>query len=327
MTGTVAAQDDTEEADVNVTVSETIAVDIQPANLDYSNAEVGNRNTTSDRGFGAIEVENTGSVHIDQIWLNSSTPSTDPFGSGTAGDYDSGNFLEVRPDTSDGFSGDNTNWNYINRKEYMWSDDSPSGNSDTDVPSFIQTDFSSPYEVGALRRGNETLYFVIDADSGDNTCNEDTDGAELRVGNVSALDDRLGTVDFTSSSEYGYSTYTIGNISDSDYGVAGVDLNWTYDADSDLTYDMVTRCAPGSEQPHVYLNKYNINVAGASDIASGNGEHTQYLLSTSTDSNMLRPGDQWTIETAIDVPEGVAQGTVGAGNLRVLITGDPSASG
>lgn len=323
MAGTATAQvsaNDTEDSDVTVSVSETIEVDVQPANLDYSNALVGNRNTTSDRNFGAIEVENTGSVYIDKVWLEQSTPSEQPFGNGSAALYDAGNFMEVKPT---GFpNGDDTDWNYINRKEYLVSSDSGS-NGVTDVPSYIQTSFSEPYEVGQIRRGNESIFFAIQADSGDDTCNND--GDTLRVGNVSALDNRLGTVDFTDSTEFGWTEYSINALTNSDYGQAGVDLNWTYtESGSDSSYDLLTRCAPASEQPHSFVNKYSVTQGSADDL-SADGTHTTYLLDASNADNMLAPGEYDTIKTAINVPEGVAAGNVGAGTLSVKITADTSA--
>lgn len=327
MTGTAAAQvesNSSEGGDVTVGVSSTIAVDVQPANLDYSNAQVGVRNTSSDRGFGAIEIENTGSEYINRIWLNTSVPTQDPFATGLPSAYDSGNFLEVRP--QDGLAGDSAEWHYVNRKEYMSSDDT-TANGVTDIPSFIQVDgyASAPYEVGSVRRGNETIYFAIDASSTDDTCNADT--ATLRVGNVSSTDSRLGTVDFTSSTEYGWTEYTLGSLSNSDYGAAGVELNWSYtNNDQPNEYDLLTRCAPTSEQPHVFVNRYNINTAGAQDISSETAaQFTQFLLDTDNAGSMLAPGELATVETAINVPEGVAEGSVDPGTLRVLITADEEA--
>jgi hypothetical protein len=323
MAGTATAQvssNDSEDSDVTVSVSETIAVDVQPANLDYSNAVVGNRNTTSDRGFGAIEVENVGSTYIDKVWLEQSTPSEQPFGNGSADLYDAGNFIEVKPV---GFpNGDDTDWNYVNRKEYMVSSDSGS-NGVTDVPSFIQTDFGSPYEVGEIRRGNESIYFAIDAESGDDSCNNN--GDTLRVGNVSALDNRLGTVDFTDSTEFGWTEYSINSLTNSDYGQAGVELNWTYtESGTDSTYDLLTRCSATDEQPHAFVNKYSVTQGSADDLAA-DGEYTTYLLDASNADNMLAPGEYRTIETAVNIPQGVAAGSVGAGTVSVLITADESA--
>jgi hypothetical protein len=322
MTATAAAQttaNETEEGDVTIDVSSTIAVDVQPANLDYSNAEVGNRNTSSDRGFGAIEIENTGSEYVNRIWLNTSTPSTDPFGSGLPGDYDAGNFLEVRP--QDTPNGDSTDWHYVNRKEFL-----AEGGTSAE-PSFIQVDDfvadGENYEVGSIRRGNESIYFAIDKDN-DATCNLDE---PVRVGNVSSTDNRLGTVDFGDSTEFGWTEYTLGDLANSDYGAVGVELNWTYtNSGNDNQYDLITRCDPASGESHVFFNRYNINTATAEDLAtSTETSYTQFLLNTDDATNMLAPGELATVETAINIPEGVAAGSADPGALRVLITADEGA--
>lgn len=344
MVGTAAAQqttDDTENATVDVTVSETTAVDIQPASLEYLSAEVGERSTSSERGFGAIEIENTGSTHINRIWLNTSVPSEDPFASGNSDLYDAGNFLEVRPDDNL-FNGDTEDWHYINRKEYMYTGET--GTDTGNVPSFIQvpSDFGK-YSVAPLRRGNETIYAVIESDGG--ACSGDGSGTEIRVGNVSSTDTRLGTVDFTSdSTEYGFTNFTISTVDGSaNYGIAdtteggyfsgtqGVALNYSYtNSGSPLDYDMLTQCrsdAPSGESANTVLNRYNIGAEGADDIADIDGQITQYLIQETggDESVMLAPGELATVETAINVPEGVAQGSVDPGTLRVLITSDPSA--
>lgn len=333
MTGTAAAQieaNDTEESEVTVGVSSTIAVDVQPANLDYSGAVVGNRNTSSDRGFGAIEIDNTGSEYINRIWLNTSIPSSDPYGTGTASSYNAGNFLEVKPDSSGTvLTGDESVWHPVNKKVFMVSNDDPNGNSDTNVPSFIQVPDSNwdPYEAGRIRRGNESIYFAIGGET-DNTCSGS--GSDVvRVGNVSQTDTRLGTVDFTSSTEYGWTEYSLNQVTGNSYGITadGVNLNWTYSS-GDEQVDLLTKCDDTNEQPNVIANKYNPTVEGADDLTSGNGQNTQYLLeeTSGTTGNMLAPGNTVTVNTAIDVPLGVAEGSVDPGNLRVLITADTDAN-
>ena len=268
--------------------------------------------------------------------MNNSVPTTDPYGSGAASNYDAGNFLEVRPADFDGTP--DTTWYPINKKVYMSSNtDDGGGNAVTDIPSFIQVPNSgwTSYEVGEINRGNETIYFAINSDSG--VC-DGSGGATVRVGNVSATDSRLGTVDFTDSSEYGWVEYSLSEVTGADYGVtqgtsdgfsgtSGVGLNWTY-SDSILDLDLMTRCDDSVAQPSAFVNKYNINTASADDLTTGSGESTQFLLSetSGTESNMLAPGDERTVSTAVNIPEGVAAGDVGAGNLRVLITADPDAN-
>lgn len=339
MAGTAAAQvedNQTESSQVTVNVAETIAVDVQPANLDYSNAVVGQRNTSSDRGFNAIEIENTGSTNIDRLWLNNSVPVQDPFGTGTSSNYDAGNFIQIQPASGEDLTGDTDDWHFINRKEYLWSSNA-NGNADDDVPEFIQIPGWTNYEVGQFRRGNESIYFAIQEGSSD-TCNGGS--AVIRVGNVSTTDNRLGTVDFTSSTEEGWVEYQTNSLTNSDYGFTttpgstmvsnqnGVALNWSTTkgdtAEGDKPeYEVLMNCDPSSEQPHVFRTRYNINALGADDLTQESGSAVQYLIDQATESAEINPGGMRTLFTAVEIPEGVTEGGIGNGKLRVMMTADP----
>jgi hypothetical protein len=337
MAGTATAQvseNKTESGDVTVDVSSTIAVDVQPANLNYPNAEPGVRNQTSARGFGAIEVHNTGSLAIDNMWLNASTPNQDPFGQGDSTIHDAGNFLQVQP--GDDLQGDQDDYHFINRKEYSWSntDRGVAGTTyDTDVPAFIQLPDSNGWsnaDVGSFRRGNESIYYAINTNSG--SCNGGS--ATMRVGNVSSTDDRLGTVDFTDSTEYGWIEYTTSDLTSSAYGItsgpasgepsmvtgeSGVALNWTNSAADDKPlYDVLTTCSGDQGQPHTVRTRYNINALESNDLTS-DGQQAESLINPDN-SNPMQPGEMKTINTAIEVPEGTAAGSIGDGVLRVYVT-------
>lgn len=340
MVGTAAAQDDTENGNVTVSVAEDTAIDIQPANLNYSDQAVGTRASTSERGFDAIEIENTGSTYVDQIWLNSSAPATDPFGTGFAPNYDAGNFIEVRPQDDLTSTTDAENWHFVNRREFTSSGE---GN----YPSYIQlpSGESANWEVGQFRRGDESIYFVINHGG---TCNGGGTNTYMRVGNVSSTDNRLGTVDFSSSTEYGWVEYGISDAPsfDMSYGISGtvqdtggepetgdsdltspqgVALNWSDTrsaGDSYNNYDVMTHCDDtGGIAPQTVRTRYNINAGGADDLSS-TGDVSNFLLSATGTSGMLYPGASETIRTTINVPEGVAEGQVDPGTLRVLVSAD-----
>lgn len=345
MTGSAIAADfdnnDSESSTVDVTVSSTIAVDVKPDSLTYSNAEVGSQNTSSDTSFTSVEIENVGSEHIDRIWLNNTAPSTDPFGTGSASNYDAGNFLQVKVPNDPNVAGvrSETDWHFINRKEFLRTKNSSamSGNSYTgDIPSYVKAPLDTTYtapdsstfsatavDVGRLRFGNESAFFAIPRDAGD-TC-DGSGSAFLRVGNVSQTDTRLGTVDFKPSSS-NYRDYPIQTDSSASYGVSGsgttsgVTINLSSGTRS---YDVLVKCDTSSERPHIFANRYNVNTNGADDLYTL-GSNTDFVLRTDTAGDMLLPGDAITIDTSVHVPNGVAQGSVGQGKLRVLVRADTS---
>lgn len=331
MLSTGAAQDATESANYSVTIDSTTAIDVQPTALNYSNIEVGSQTTqSSDAGYTAVELENIGSEYIDTAWINSTIPTSAPFGSGSAANYDAGNFIQIRPANDTGIlQGDTDDFHHVNRIEYMESA------SSGDVPSYIQWDGNyngndpGAHYVGRFRMGSEERFFVI-ADVNDNGC-DGTDNDPIRVAEVSRSDTQRGTIDFTDSGS-DYKEYNITTPGAGDYGVTdsgpsnsinGVVLRKDKGTANEVnrTYDALTRCSPSSGSPHVIRTRYNIDAAGTSDMTSS-GVASEYLINAANEDRALAPGQSVTLETAIEVPNGVAQGSVSEGTLRVLVTSD-----
>lgn len=330
MTGMAAAQTNTSEpSQVDVTVTSTSAIDVHPANLDYTTAEVGEQNTTSDRGFTAVDLENTGSENVTKIWADADTPSNDPFGTGGASEYNSGNFLEIKPN-SGVLSGDTSAYHAVNRVEFIT-------NNTSEIPSWIDVDgqFDSTgvndgdVFVGALRAGDEEYYFAIPTQSA-GTCDGASGGSGediLRLAQVPHTDTQIGTYDFTDSGtdweQHPISTLTssttgfgiTGDVNTSDGTASGV----TIEVDgSNRTYDLLTKCDVAN--PRVVRTRYNVDYDDG-DV-QGDGQTTQYLFNAPSNPNELAPGDFVTMDVAIRIPRGVAQGAVSQGNLRVKVTTD-----
>ncbi len=342
---TAVAQDATENSTVNVTVTSEIAIDVHPENLNFPSASVGSQVTTSDRGFTAIEVENIGSEYIDKIWLNATKPSDDPFGTGIPDNYDAANFLQVRPNNQSGLlTGDSDDFHYVNRVEF---------GSTTDYPSYIDVDgqFNSANPddviVGRLRLADEEYFYAIPVGS-DGTCDgtsTDFDGGSgiIRIGNTSHTSDRLGTVDFDDTadvqSSIDWTEYSINELSSSDYGITGAGpdtpngVNLWKDkgtaSEVNRTYDLLTICdtsKSAASTPHVVRTRYNPEAGGADDLTTANSQAAQYILNAGvTTSNMLTPGDGVTIDTAVEVPQGVSEGDVSQGTVTVLVTANTTA--
>lgn len=347
MTGTAVAADydknTSEPANVSVTVSSTIAVDVKPDSLTYGDTEVGSFNgSSSANNFTAIEVENTGSEYIDRIWLNTTEPASDPFGTGSAANYDAGNFMQVKVVSDDNVGVTSTSeYHFINRLEYLKTDNSTTltgSNFESDIPSYLKLPTGSgttsrqgdsigtagQVDVGRLRMGNEDFFFIM-PHAETSTC-DGTNNAFIRLANVSQTDTRLGTVDFRDSAS-NWRDYSLQQAGSSSFGIttggstSGLKLNMS--DGSTRQYDLLTNCDESSEQPHVYMLKYNVNARGIDDVSNtGDGTSNQFVLDDQSQSGALAPGDAITLETGVQIPEGVAQGSVTQGKLRVLVTAD-----
>lgn len=326
--GAALEQNATESATVDVTVQSDVAVDVHPTNLAYTDATVGSQDNKSDSGYASVDVYNTGSLYIDRIWLNTSTPSSDPFGTGSANSYNAGNFFMVKPNNaSELLNGDSTNYHYVNRVEFTHN-----LSQDSEVPSYLDTTPIQSVNYGAndkgvytgrFRVGSKDYMFVIaSGTSGTSTCDSTSGSPVLRVANTPQTDTQVGTTDFSDSGT-DYTQYNItsqvgtyGIADDVPAGQAGVVLG-------NREYDVLTKCQVNNAE--AIRTRYNVEAGDASDLAT-NGARTQFLLSGDTASTQLEPGSTVTFDTAVQVPRGVAAGSVTQGDITVVISADSGTS-
>lgn len=338
-----ASADSSSTNDLSANVTSTVAVDVKPEDLAYPSLSVGELQKTSNRSFPGVEIVNTGSEYIDQVWLETSYPHTRPFGDGSASAHDAGNFMVVKPEdsSSSDILGDKNAYHYVNRKEFV----------DSNPPNFINTpptDGSvsinsvsvNNTHVGQIRFGDQWFYYMLPT-SGENLCTGGSGVNTLRVGTVPHTSDQMGTVDFTSDGldtttsgqdpDKKWQDYTISASSDSSsYGVAkAVQFNFksgvgTFNGTQE--YDILTACSGDTafDTNHVVLNKYNVAFNTTTDLAS-NGQSTTYLLNEQSNSDqMLKPSQSFSLKTGMRVPRGTTAGQVDPGTLTVFANADKS---
>jgi hypothetical protein len=362
-----AAQDGRDDAGVDVTVSEVTNVDINPTQLNYGTddqtLEPRDFNASSDNNnFPGIQVENSGSNNITQVSVETSEPYNRPFGSGFSQNYDAGNFIKMRPastddfalaspggdgtigstDTADGDSSggttntDETGYHYSARVDFNASGPptgTPQALTYIDVP-------DSDFRYGRFRDGEEEFFWAVETgaggDSDGNICDQ---SATLRVGNKPHTDEAIGTVDFTTSNSENYAEYTLDTFQDTNaYGrVDGVELNTS---EGNTSYTVLSYCQGPDSNPEktdaTFLVRTRYDRAPFADVASelptdfpqtsGSLNTTsnsvgglEALLETSEDSGTpMHPGDSFTLFTAVEIPRGVASGSVGPGTLSIV---------
>ena len=327
MTTTTVAQvsDDADQnTDVDVSISDNTGLDVRPVSFTYSAVNPGTKSTSTSSGTSAIEIENIGSNNISDLWMGSSKPVDDPFGTGVAGEYDAGNFLQVNTTKVDRQPTGVTNFphpQYVSRVEYV-----------EPAPTFLQLPAPSDVGtgnndrlVGRFRAADQWWFFAIYYDTsstqGDNACGESqgTDDGRVLIGNDAHDAATTGTIDFTDRSNV--EMHGINNISDSDaYGVLNDTI--TLDPDSETRdYTMLTYCDTSLDgTSHIQRVSYDIDAknpaTGGNTGEIGTGAAT-YLLSTSNSDDMLKPGQHFPMDLRIEVPEGVAEGSVSTGTLTV----------
>lgn len=322
MASTVSAADvnDTETTNVTVTVNAETALDVKPDDLQYGSANVGTLVNNSDRGFDAVKVENTGSEEIMQVWLETTKPSTNPFGQGSATAHDSANFLKVKPRdaTPTAIVSDETDYHFITRAEFF-EDKMPLIQTGSDWNSAGFGDFLT----GRMRFGNDEFNYVLAKKDAASACTgSNNPSAKIRIADTPNTPSNLGTYDFSDSGS-DYTEYNITTAGQTPYGItqSTVTLSMT-DGDTE-DYDILTACNNGNtaadfDEEHILLNRYDIQAGESDDLQTTDGSATEQIFRSSSTGNDLSPGSRFTLDVAVQVPRGVPAGTLSEGTMSIL---------
>jgi hypothetical protein len=286
-----------EETPVTVEVAQRVAVDVSPSQLNYRGLNPGSKASKTENNVEKIEVENIGSVDINKMWINSSTPSTNPFGSGISKKYESGNFIQIKS-LGDLSTPQNKKHYFINRKEFNESNDL----------SYISTEPGEDWRYGRFKVKDQNLFWAVRANDGSCT----TQGSDLRVGKKPHNETFTGSNDFTDES----SEYTGYDLQPADGSYVAPKV-WVNTSKTSKQYDVVAKCG---QKTWTIRTKHNIQPNGVDLTSFSRSERSsEYLINSARDGKSLQPGEQFSLNTAINIPLGVAQGTINTGTTRILV--------
>ncbi|WEL19274.1 hypothetical protein [Candidatus Nanohalococcus occultus] len=317
LVSSATAQEDTleEAGTVTVDVNNVTAVDLSPNNLAYSGDPGSVATTETTNGYQGVEIENVGSENITELYFTTSTPDSRPFGSGTAGAYDAGNFIQIKPSTEiTGINGED-DFQYVSRKSF----------NESNTLSYVKPiTGQGSVRYGRFRAANESFFWMItEAEAGGssgNYCSGGT-GSNLLIGNTPHTPTQTGSVDFTDDTTY--TNYSIGTSSDNYGRVDNVGLN-TYEGTKNLT--MLTWCGDSTQQSadnttHVIGTRWNPENRedSASNQYSTQTNSLEKLIDDPQDPDELQPGEHFTVFTRAAIPNAVANGQVGSGTLTVKV--------
>jgi hypothetical protein len=321
LTGSAASQgasnpENSNDLNVEVNVSQKTIIDIQPKSFAWGqgNTQVlpgsvaGPSQETS--GYGRIQLENLGSVDIKQVWFNTSAPSQRPFGTGSASNYDSGNFI-------------NLNDRFVRRKEY--GIDQPTGQD------IIYLETPSEWDYGRFRNANREYFWTVNDEGAD------LDGAEFRVGIEPHNESQTGSTNLADTCNFGdeggvsnsqcngYSLSTA-TIDGTDYAFTDVEIG-AQDSSNDAlpgpdggqVYCAVmneTQVMADGENPEVNFVKWDKGFPGTGTGDCGTA--TNMTVGGSSSVSSITPGDWINVDIRANIPYGVVADSLPTGNLYVL---------
>ena len=307
MTNPVMALDvnDTETANISVTISTVTMVNIDPYILTWEGlnpGDIGNA-TKETTNYFAIQIENIGSNNITHIWFNSSYPSSRPFGTANTTAYDAGNFVvlakenlsEIPGGATASYCADLSNatndgrygrYKYPNRVEY------PEVRSLVYLKDDAGNMPPSNRDYGRFRFANEEYFWMV---INDTNCS----GKVFHIGNESHTATQSGTVDFSGTDDV---EITLSTPSE----------GWCY----------------GNITGHSHLNGYGVlvqnGISGSNRkvqlvwwnkdaLTSGQVGHYFY------EGSNLVPGQSTAACIKVYIPYGVNEGAVKTGVLTVVV--------
>jgi len=288
----------TDKLDIFVTISNLTMVDINPANLTWGNIPPGTESNSTYAAAGnkeAIQIENIGSTNITNIWFNTSQPDVMPFGSGDINNYDPGNFIIIKRNTS-------SNWYFVDRKEYNESELiylSLPGGGGSGVAGMAH---------GRLRSADSEYFWVMNVSDG--SCND----TRFWIGNDPHSQSQTGTVDFTACGDPLTGAGTAGDCRTGTFtpilgGTYGV-LNLSLDSSASENYTVITPGVCAGNNVSVRFWHWNKDAPGAT---GGSNSFQEYFH-----VGALTPGEHIIANVKIRVPYGTMAGTLPTGSLTVI---------
>lgn len=289
---------DTETANISVTISTKTMVNIDPYVLTWAALEPGTIGNYSgeQNGYFAIQIENIGSHNITHIWFNATYPAERPFATANATKYDAGNFVVLAKEPGAGANASNcevlgkyADFKYPNLVEYP----------EVRALVYVRDDNNNMpplnRDYGRFRFASEEYFWMI---SNATNCG----GGSFMIGNNAHTELSTGTVDF---SDVDHVTISLAATGEDGwcYGTVGGGHNLT-------GYGVLVQNATSGATRKVMLVWWNKDALDSGSVG-------EYFWNSTTDGPMV-PGNSTAACIKVYIPYGVYEGTVNTGILTVL---------
>jgi hypothetical protein len=277
----LAAGADYDEVIIGINISQVVSIDVSPNTVSWIGLNVGE---TGDPEY--FTVTNVGSVNITSLRANITNDDTNPYGTGTALNYNAGEFILFNQTDTAFYYVNKKNWNETVPGEVTGPTDWTEG-ADTGYFGIIRTAWDN--DVG------QDYYFFTNrtGDSGD--CH--TGSGELYIGKEPKNVTDQGSVDFSSSANFDtvtLDTSGIGNVSSGDFEFYCV--------------------AVTSDCSTVTLFKWN------TDLETSGGCNNEINFYDESSHGKLKPGNYTWFWLEPKIPNGVPDGDVAQGTLTIIAT-------
>jgi hypothetical protein len=281
--GIVSAQQSSDDVTININVTQSISIDVNPNSVSWNQLNIGETGTPS-----YFTVTNVGSVNITSLRANITNDATNPYGTGTSSNYNAGEFVLMNTTSAGFYYVNKMNWNESIPGEVTSPTDFTEG-ADTGYFGIIRT--ASDSDVG------QDYYWFINRTASSGDCA--TSSSVLLLGNDPKNVSSTGSIDFTDSGEY--TSIPFGA------GVSAADIS---------SGDFSGYCAIiSADCSTVTLTRWN------TDLDSGSACTNDQVFYDGTSPNELSPGSYTWFWLEPKIPNGVPDGDVSQGTLTIIASG------
>ncbi len=313
---------DSENANVSVTVNTNTMVDITPAVFSWTNVDPGGvgDNNSEANNYYALQVENIGSHNITHVWFNATYPTSSPFGVGSTANTNTGNYVVLSKPTQNNTLINNrtlfhqtlnSTYRFINRAEYnntrglVYVTD-PEGNLPTD---------NSRFWYGRFRNASTEYFWMVNITDG--SCENN----EFFIGDAPHTKTTTGSVDFSTCAA-GLSNGPVANpgVSDCRWGtftnnsiVGGASAGTTYGY-AEVNVSGEHYCVVIANCSRLFFSRWNRDFP----FNLCNSPYSEYAWNSTTDGP-LTPGDSFVMGIKVRVPYGIYEGTSNQGYITAIV--------
>jgi hypothetical protein len=271
---------DYDDVTIGINITQIVSIDVNPNTVNWTGLAVGETGTPQ-----YFTVTNVGSVNVTDLRANITNDNSNPYGTGTASNYNAGEFVLLNT-TSAGFY-------YVNKKN--WNESVPGEvTSPTDWTEGADTGYFGIVRTASDGDVGQDYYYFTNMTGTSGNCVSAT--SVILLGKEPKNVTSTGSVDFSNSANYETISFGAGENG----------------ADFSASHDLAGYCfMVSSDCSTVTMTRWN------TDLDSGAYCSNDASFFTGSD---LEPGSHTEFYLEPKIPNGVPDGDVSQGTLTIIAT-------
>ena len=271
---------DYDDVTIGINITQVVSIDVSPNTVNWTGLNIGETGPSE-----YFTVTNVGSVNVTGLRANMTNDNSNPYGTGTASNYNAGEFVLLNTSSAGFYYVNKKNWNETVPGEVTSPTDWTEG-ADTGYFGIVRT--ASDGDVG------QDYYYFTNRTGASGNCVSAT--SVILLGKEPKNVTSTGSVDFSNSNNYETISLDAGNN--------GADFSATHDL-SGYCFLISSDCST------VTMARWNTDLDSGANCSNDVSFYT---------GNDLEPGSYTSFWLEPKIPNGVPDGDVSQGTLTIIAT-------